>query len=191
MDAATRPTSTNLTTSNSNAAATAFAASLAAAASSLDNDFFRLAAASSSSTNPFQIPDFSRVAAAAAVAHPYFMFRPQTPASMPNNNNSSNSFTGSNSPFLAPTLPLTSSSSTSTSYTNSNHQTSLTNGNSSRSESPTTSTNNKIKSLKFGQLTSTDVHSIKSLITSYRESASFLNRSADELDQLINSSSDN
>jgi N-acetylglutamate synthase-like GNAT family acetyltransferase len=49
---------------------------------------------------------------------------------------------------------------------------------------------NKVESCLAGQLTSNDVQSIKNLILSYKESAAFLHRSAEELDQLINSSCD-
>ncbi|CAF0959787.1 unnamed protein product [Brachionus calyciflorus] len=46
-------------------------------------------------------------------------------------------------------------------------------------------------SSKLSKLSSTEIQTVKSLINSYRESAAFLSRSADELEQLINEYHDN
>ena len=54
------------------------------------------------------------------------------------------------------------------------------------------STSSKLKlSSKFSKLSSSEIQTIKSLINGYKESAAFLSRSAEELESLINDSSEN
>lgn len=54
---------------------------------------------------------------------------------------------------------------------------------------PYFSPSSKLKlSSKFSKLSSTEIQTIKTLITGYRESAAFLSRSAEELETLINDS---
>ena len=47
------------------------------------------------------------------------------------------------------------------------------------------SATSKLKLSKFSQLTPTEIQTIKTLVNGYKESAAYLLRSADELEQLI------
>jgi hypothetical protein len=82
-------------------------------------------------------------------------------------------------------IPKSAKSSNSSSESSGNQSSlKVTNG---MANSPLTSSKFKLSN-KFSKLSSSEAQTIKNLMSSYRESAAFLTRSADELEQLINES---
>lgn len=67
----------------------------------------------------------------------------------------------------------------------------LSNGNHGNHCSPATSSSKLKLSSKFSKLNGSEIQTIKNLISSYKESAAFLSRSAEELEQLISEFSEN
>lgn len=163
-----------------------------------DPEFLRLAAASASATNPlFRFPDFTSLA-----SNPYLsnfsnlLMRPNITSSP---QASSNPFLTPNTPLGLPNLSNSLNSpskaqeeSTKASYSNQNggaknsNYKIPTNKSSQSSNSDSYFSTSKLKlSSKLSKLNGAEIQTIKSLITSYRESAAFLSRSAEELEQLI------
>jgi hypothetical protein len=91
------------------------------------------------------------------------------------------------SQFLATNLPLTCKQ-PETSFDSNNRSSPNTNNRVSLADSTPSTTNglaSRLKPIKLGNLNSSDIESIKKLINGYRESAAFLYKTADELEQLI------